>query len=134
MSRLTIVPQKRASTVGDAAEETGPMSQRQQEGGHPCPKSPKEVILHRDSPVFASTGPGGRGRDLLVVVVVLGLVVSDSAGFTTALTGKPILDGKLDSLCQIVQTQSLHNDLEGCIKSSRKSTKTNLLNCMKIMC
>lgn len=37
--------QKQARTVGDSVEGREPVSQQQQEGGHPCPKSTKEVIF-----------------------------------------------------------------------------------------
>lgn len=36
---------KQARTAGDAVEERGPVSQQLQEGGHLCPKTPKEVIV-----------------------------------------------------------------------------------------
>lgn len=36
---------KQARTAEDAVEERGPVSQQLQEGGHLCPKTPKEVIV-----------------------------------------------------------------------------------------
>ncbi len=65
-----IMLKKQARTAGDAVEERGPLSQQLQEGGHPCAKSPKEVIF-TDSWFFTSTGLRGRGTDLLLM---LGLV------------------------------------------------------------
>lgn len=59
-------------------------------------QSPKRGHLHSDSSFFTSSGLGGRGSDLLLVLrlVLKGDVPPDwtSAGFTTALTGKPILE------------------------------------------